>query len=68
VRMLKLDGRTPVVLAFPHEGHGIEGKSALDTAWTGIAGFLRQHLDEVAPTGPATPPATAPVAQPASGG
>ncbi|MFD0724070.1 alpha/beta hydrolase family protein [Lysobacter brunescens] len=59
VRMLKLDGRPPVVLAFPDEGHGIDGKAALETAWTGIAGFLRKHLDDVSPT--AAPAVAAPV-------
>lgn len=71
VRMLKLDGRPPVVLAFPGEGHGLQGKTALETAWTGIAGFLRQHLDAVPPTGaakmPAAAPATSPGAVPVSG-
>jgi dipeptidyl aminopeptidase/acylaminoacyl peptidase len=66
VRMLKLDGRTPVVLAFQHEGHGLEGKVALDIAWTGIAGFLRQHLDEVPPA--TVPPTTVPATTPAATG
>lgn len=44
-RMLNLAGRPPVVLTFPDEGHGIDDAKDLDAEWTGIAGFLRQHLD-----------------------
>lgn len=44
VRMLNLAGRTPVVQAFPDEGHNFENPKVQDIAWTGIAGFLRKHL------------------------
>jgi len=45
VRMLNLAGRPPVVLAFPNEGHSFEEPLALEITWSGIAGFLREHLD-----------------------
>lgn len=44
VRMLNLAGRTPVVMAFQDAGHGLHDLGDLDTAWRGIAGFLRMHL------------------------
>jgi len=44
VRMLNLEGRPPVVLAFPGMGHGFDDPMAQDIAWTGIAGFLQQYL------------------------
>lgn len=44
VRMLNLVGRTPVVMAFQDAGHGLHDVGDLDTAWRGIAGFLRTHL------------------------
>lgn len=47
VRMLNLRGRPPVVLAFPRMGHGFTDPVAIDIAWTGIAGFLQQHLGPV---------------------
>ena len=50
VRMLNLEGRPPVVLAFPDMGHGFDDLVALDIAWTGIAGFLKANLgDQPAP-------------------
>lgn len=45
VRMLNLAGRPPVVLAFPGEGHSFAQPLALEMTWSGIAGFLREHLD-----------------------
>lgn len=48
VRMLNLDHRTPVVQAFPNEGHGLTDPKALDIAWTGVAGFLQKYLGEAA--------------------
>lgn len=51
VRMLNLEGRPPVVLAFPGMGHGFDDAVALDITWTGIAGFLQQYLG--APVAPA---------------
>lgn len=65
VRMLNLDGRPPVVLAIAGEGHGFAKLKSMAIVWTGIAGFLRQHLDAVPPAGPATLPAKAPAATPA---
>ncbi|HEY0662252.1 MAG TPA: alpha/beta fold hydrolase [Lysobacter sp.] len=44
VRLLNLAHRTPVVQAFPNEGHTLENPKVLDIAWSGIAGFLREHL------------------------
>lgn len=44
VRMLTLAGRPPVLLHLPEEGHGIEGLTAREKTWEGVAGFLRQHL------------------------
>ncbi|GAB3335827.1 alpha/beta hydrolase family protein [Marilutibacter aestuarii] len=44
VRLLNLRGAPPVVLAFPGMGHSFDDPTALDIAWTGIAGFLRAHL------------------------
>ncbi|WP_157475128.1 prolyl oligopeptidase family serine peptidase [Lysobacter sp. Root494] len=44
VRMLNLENRTPVVLAIPGMGHGLEDPTVTDIVWTGIAGFLQQHL------------------------
>ena len=53
VRMLNLAGRPPVLLELPDEAHGIVDMDNLETAWEGIAGFLRQHLE-----GRAAKPAT----------
>lgn len=50
VRMLNLAGRPPVLMAFPNEGHALRGLGNLNTAWTGIAGFLRKHLGNPAAT------------------
>ncbi len=47
VRMLNLNQRTPVVLAFPGEAHGLANPAALDVAWSGVAGFLQKHLGTV---------------------
>jgi dipeptidyl aminopeptidase/acylaminoacyl peptidase len=44
VRMLNLAGKPPVVMAFLDEGHGLEDIKNIDTAWTGIAGFLGEYL------------------------
>lgn len=67
VRMLNLDGRPPVVLAIAGEGHGFNKLKSMAIVWTGIAGFLRKHLDDAAPEaaapGAAPPaPATVPAA------
>lgn len=48
VRMLNLKGRQPVVLAFPNEGHSFDQPLAREITWSGIAGFLREHLDGAA--------------------
>jgi dipeptidyl aminopeptidase/acylaminoacyl peptidase len=56
VRMLNLAGRTPVLMTFENEGHGIEDIDNLEAAWTGIAGFLQQHLGpSIAVAAPAAP-------------
>lgn len=52
VRMLNLDGRPPVVLALAGEGHGFNKLKSMAIVWTGIAGFLRQHLDQMPPKAP----------------
>jgi pimeloyl-ACP methyl ester carboxylesterase len=44
VRMLNLENRTPVVLAIPGMGHGLDDPAVTDIVWTGIAGFLQQYL------------------------
>lgn len=43
-RMLELNGNPPVGLIFDDSGHGIEGMENTVRLWSGIAGFLRQHL------------------------
>ena len=47
-RMLELNGNPPVGIVFDDGGHGIVGLDQLDTLWSGIAGFLRQHLADAA--------------------
>ena len=62
VRLLNLEGRPPVLLTFPKMGHGIDDPVIFDTVWTGIAGFLQQHLGSTtmsAPAASAPTPATA---------
>ena len=54
-RMLELTGNPPVGLIFDHSGHGIEGMPNTERLWSGIAGFLRQHLGQ----GAANPDPTA---------
>lgn len=44
VRMLNLENRPPVVLAIPEMGHSLDDVRIADIVWTGIAGFLQQHL------------------------
>jgi dipeptidyl aminopeptidase/acylaminoacyl peptidase len=44
VRMLNHAGRPPVLMAFADEGHGLDDIDNIDTAWSGIAGFLGEHL------------------------
>ena len=44
-RVLHLAGRPPVGLVFDEEGHGISSPEAVLELWSGVAGFLRQHLD-----------------------
>ncbi len=46
VRMLNLAGRPPVLIVLDNEGHGIEDDANRTRVWTGIAGFLRQHLGD----------------------
>lgn len=48
VRMLNLADRPPVMLTFKNESHGIDEIDNIETAWSGIAGFLREHLDTLA--------------------
>lgn len=48
VRMLNLAGRPPVLITLEGEGHSIKKIENVQTVWSGIAGFLRQHLN-VAP-------------------
>jgi len=62
VRMLNLAGRPPVLIALDNERHGIEDDANRTRVWTGIAGFLRQHLgDPLAGQASATPaPASVP--------
>lgn len=44
VRMLNIAGHPLVMLSFTDEGHGITGMANTVTTWSGIAGFLREHL------------------------
>lgn len=44
-RLLNLAGRPPVVLTFEKEGHGFTEPKDLEAQWSGVAGFLRKHLD-----------------------
>jgi dipeptidyl aminopeptidase/acylaminoacyl peptidase len=44
-RMLELNGNPPVGFVFEDGGHAILGIERLDRLWSGIAGFLRRHLD-----------------------
>jgi dipeptidyl aminopeptidase/acylaminoacyl peptidase len=46
VRMLNLAGRPPVLIDLEKEGHGIDDEDNRTRVWTGIAGFLRQHLGD----------------------
>ncbi len=46
-RMLTLAGNPPTTLAFDDEGHGVDHSENLVALWSGIAGFLRQHLAPV---------------------
>lgn len=46
VRMLNLADRPPVLIDLKDEGHGIEDDANRTRVWTGIAGFLRQHLGD----------------------
>jgi len=48
-RMLELDGRPPVGLVFPGEGHGVRKKDNIHAMWSGIAGFLQEHLEGAGP-------------------
>ncbi|MBO9662699.1 prolyl oligopeptidase family serine peptidase [Dokdonella sp.] len=53
IRMLNLVRRPPVALSFDDEGHSIGEAKNLDAEWSGIAGFLRQHLGAVPAGAPA---------------
>lgn len=56
VRMLNLAGRPPVLIDLKDEGHSIADDGNRTRVWTGIAGFLRQHLgDPLAGQGAAEP-------------
>lgn len=46
VRMLNLAGRPPVLIDLKDEGHSIADDANRTRVWTGIAGFLRQHLGD----------------------
>lgn len=52
VRMLDVAGRPPVLMTFPKEGHGFDDPKDLEKLWTGIAGFLHEHLDSAANRAP----------------
>lgn len=53
VRMLDVAGRPPVLMTFPKEGHGFDDPEDLEKLWTGIAGFLHEHLGSEAMATPA---------------
>lgn len=44
IRLLNLEGRTPVVMSFDEEGHGLDDLDNIEAAWKGVAGFLQTHL------------------------
>lgn len=45
VRMLNIAGVRPVAVTLEEDGHGYESLDSVEKAWSGIAGFLRKHLD-----------------------
>ena len=45
VRMLNLAGRPPVLVTLEGAAHGLEKPEDIRTTWSGIAGFLRMHLE-----------------------
>jgi len=51
LRMLDMTGRTPVGLQFADEGHSIREKANQQALWQGVAGFLRQHLEDAGTPG-----------------
>ncbi len=52
VRMLNLAGHPPTVLTLVGEGHGgFDSKNEI-ALWSGVAGFLRAHLDPQPPLSP----------------
>lgn len=57
VRMLNIAGIRPGLITFDQEGHSFVELDNVETAWKGIAGFLRRHLDP--PSGPSIPAASA---------
>lgn len=57
VRMLNIEGIRPGLISLDGEGHSLRSLDNVETAWKGIAGFLRRHLD---PPAKATAAAEAP--------
>lgn len=57
VRMLNIAGVRPGLITLESEGHSFRSLDNVETAWKGIAGFLRRHLDP--PPGAAAAPAAA---------
>lgn len=45
LRLLEMAGRTPVGLVFDDEGHGFRDIDNVHALWSGVAGFLREHLE-----------------------
>lgn len=64
VRMLNLENRPPVLMAIAEMEHDLGSPEIASLVWSGIAGFLQQHLG-AAPASAASAPTAAP---PASGG
>ena len=60
VRLLNLAGHRPVMLAFDEGGHGWKDIDEIDKAYSGIAGFLQQHLDTATSAADVTTAAKAP--------
>jgi dienelactone hydrolase len=58
VRMLNIAGVRPALITIEKEGHSFGKLDSVETAWKGIAGFLRRHLDAPKSTdaGAAKPP------------
>lgn len=60
VRMLNIAGIRPGLVTFDAEGHSFSDLDNVETAWKGIAGFLRRYLDPPKTAAPTANAASAP--------